>query len=134
MNYLEFFSNDRFAAQAGIEILDIKPGYAHARMLVTPQHLNAGGVCQGGALFTLADLAFAIAVNSHGTLTFSTTATIIFVNPVRQGYVYAEAREIVDHHRMPFAEVRITDADGNMVAIFSSSGYRKPGTTPLPAP
>ena len=39
--------------------------------------------------------------------------------------VYAEARELVDHHRMPYAEVRITDEQGRLVAIFTSGGYRK---------
>ena len=72
---LEFFKKDRFAANAGAELLEIKEGYGRARMLITPEHLNGGGVCQGGAIFTLADLAFAAAVNSHGVLTFSTSST-----------------------------------------------------------
>ena len=54
----EMLANDRFAVNAGVELLEIQPGYAKARMLITQNHLNAGGVCQGGALFTLADLAF----------------------------------------------------------------------------
>ena len=128
MTFREFFQDDRFAAEAGVEILDIRPGYGRVRMLVTPRHLNAGGVCQGGALFTMADLAFAIAVNSHGTLTFSTSANITFVRSVSQGYVYAEAQEVVDHPRMPFVEVRITDEEGHLLAMLTSSGYRKQGT------
>ena len=60
----EMLSADRFAAEAGVELLEISPGYAKARMKVTEKHLNAGGVCQGGALFTLADLAFAAVANS----------------------------------------------------------------------
>ncbi len=122
---LEFFKKDRFAANAGAELLDIKEGYGRARMLITPEHLNGGGVCQGGAIFTLADLAFAAAVNSHGVLTFSTSSNITYFKSVSQGYLYAEAREIVNHHRMPYAEVRVTDEAGELVAIFTSSGYRK---------
>ena len=72
----EFFKADRFATQAGVELLEVKPGYAKARMLVTPEHLNAGGVCQGGALFTLADLAFAAVANSHKLLTLSISAKV----------------------------------------------------------
>lgn len=116
---------DRFAANAGAELLEIKEGYGRARMLITPEHLNGGGVCQGGAIFTLADLAFAAAVNSHGVLTFSTSSNITYFKSVSQGYIYAEAREIVNHHRMPYAEVRVTDEAGELVAIFTSSGYRK---------
>ncbi len=130
MNALkDFFLKDRFAVLAGAELMEIREGYAKARMKVTESHLNGGDVCQGGALFTLADLAFAAAVNSHLTLTFSTSSQITFIRPVASGYVYAEAVEIVNHKRMPFAEVRITDEEGQLVAVFTSSGYRKQGTT-----
>lgn len=125
MTLKDFFKNDRFAALAGVELMEVKDGYAKARMLITPEHLNGGGVCQGGALFTLADLAFAAAVNSHLVLTFSTSSNITFFCSVKEGYVYAEAIEIVNHSRLPYAEVRITDEKGTLIAIFTSSGYRK---------
>lgn len=121
----EFFKGDSFAALAGIELLEIGDGYGKARMLITPDHLNGGGFCQGGAIFTLADLAFAAAVNSHNILTVSTSSNITFVRSVREGYVYAEAHEIVNHHKMPYAEVRVTDEKGELVAVFTSSGFRK---------
>jgi len=125
MTLKQFFENDHFAKLAGAELIDIKEGYAKARMLITPNHLNGGGICQGGAIFTLADLAFAAAVNSHLCLTFSTTSSITFVQNRSQGYIYAEAKEIVNHHRMPYAEVRVTDENCELLAIFTSSGYRK---------
>ncbi|KXB81447.1 hypothetical protein HMPREF3034_01834 [Prevotella sp. DNF00663] len=43
-----FFAKDKFAALVGAELLELKEGYARVRMKVTPNHLNAGGVCQGG--------------------------------------------------------------------------------------
>ena len=125
MTLQEFLKKDRFAANAGAELLEISEGHARTRMLVTAEHLNGGGVCQGGALFTVADLAFAAAINSHGVLTFSTSSNITYFKSVSTGYVYAEATEIVNHPRMPYAEVRITDEAGELVAIFTSSGYRK---------
>ena len=121
----EFFLTDKFAANAGVELLEVKPGFARAKMLVTKEHLNAGGVCQGGALFTLADLAFAAAANSHQQLTLSVSANITFLRSVKEGYVYAEAVELFNHHRIPFLEVRITDEVGELVAVMTSSGYRK---------
>jgi len=126
MTLIDFFKNDRFAALAGCELLDIAEGYARARMLVGEEHLNGGNVCQGGALFTLADLAFAAAVNSHWQLTFSTNGNITFLRSVPKGrYVYAEARELADHKKLPFGEVRLTDDEGHLVAVFTASGYRK---------
>ena len=129
----EMLSADRFAAEAGVELLEISPGYAKARMKVTEKHLNAGGVCQGGALFTLADLAFAAVANSRGRLTLSLNANITFLRPAKLGYVYAEAVEVFNHHRIPFVEVKITDGQGELIAIFTSSGYRKESDLPVDA-
>ena len=123
--YKEFFKSDRFATNAGVELLEVKPGFAKARMLVTEAHLNAGGVCQGGALFTLADLAFAAVANSHDQLTLSINANITFIRSVKGGYVYAEAVEVFNHHRIPFIEVRLTDEAGELIGVMTSSGYRK---------
>lgn len=125
MTIIDFFKRDRFAMNAGVDLLEVGNGYAKARMRVTPEHLNGGGVCQGGALFTLADLACAAAMNSHLVLTLGTSANITFVANVSEGYVYAEAHELVDHPKMPYCEVRVTDEMGRLLAIFTSSGYRK---------
>ena len=70
MTAQEFFKNDRFATNAGVELIEIKEGYSKARLVITAEHLNAGGRTQGGAIFTLADLALAAAANSHGTSLF----------------------------------------------------------------
>ena len=126
MTLKEFFKGDRFAVLAGCKLIEIKEGYARAKMTVEEHHLNGGNFCQGGAIFTLADLAFAAAVNSHLVLTVSTSSNISYFRSVPLGTtVYAEARELLNHHRMPYAEVRVTDEQEHLVAIFTSSGYRK---------
>ena len=63
---------NRFAAMAGVELIAVEQGYAKARMVIASDHLNAVGVCQGGALFTLADLAFAAVANNGVVATFGT--------------------------------------------------------------
>ncbi len=131
MTFKEFFKDDKFAMGAGVELLEVKTGYAKARMLVTPDHLNAGGVCQGGALFTLADLAFAAVANSHKKLTLSVSANITFLKAGGLGWVYAEAREHEGSYRMPFIEVNITNEKGTLLAVMTSSGYRKDIDLPI---
>ena len=131
MKLSEFLLNDRFAREAGAEILTIEPGYAKVRMEVTPAHLNAAGVCQGGALFTLADLAFAAVANSYTQITLSLSANITFLKAVSCGWLYAEAREVHHHNRIPYIEVHITQEDVTLVAIMTSSGYRKKDTLPV---
>ena len=123
----DFFLHDEFARQNGIEIVEAREGYARTQVRIEPRHMNAGGGVQGGVLFTLADLAFAIATNSHGTLTVTTSANITFLHGATGGIITAEATEICNHRRLPFVEVRITDDAGNLLALFTSSGYRKEG-------
>ena len=123
----DFFLHDEFARQNGIEIIDIREGYARTQVRIESRHLNAGGSVQGGVLFTLADLAFAAATNSHGTFTVTTTANITFVRGANTGLITAEAHELVNHRHLPYCEVRVTDETGNLLAIFTASGYRKEG-------
>ncbi|MBO7471253.1 MAG: PaaI family thioesterase [Bacteroidaceae bacterium] len=123
----DFFLHDEFARQNGIEIVEIAEGYARTQVRIEPRHLNAGGFVQGGLLFTLADLAFAAATNSHGTLTVTSTANITFVRGAKSGIISAQAQELVNHHHLPFCEVRVTDEAGNLLAIFTANGYRKVG-------
>lgn len=130
MEIKDFFKKDIFASEAGVELLEVGNGTAKARMEILPKHLNGGGVCQGGAIFTLADLAFAAATNSHAQLTFSIQANIQFFKSESKGFLYADAKEIFDHGRLASAEVRITNEAGELIAMFGSMGYHK--DIPLP--
>ena len=87
-------------------------------MLIKPEHLNGGGVCQGGAIFTLADLAFAAATNSHARLTLSITSNINFFKAESKGYLYAEAKEAFSHKRLANCEVRITNEAEELIVGF----------------
>lgn len=119
-------TNDRFAAAAGCRIIEMDEGRAVATMTVTHEHLNAGGVCQGGALFTLADLALAAVMNSHGKLTFGIQNNIMYLSSAREGDVLtAEAAEIVNHHKIPAVEVRITNQEGKLLCHVTGMAYRK---------
>lgn len=120
-----FFLHDEFARQNGIEIVDIDEGYARTQVRIEPRHMNAGGSIQGGVLFTLADLAFAAATNSHGNLTVTSAANITFLRGANAGIITAEAHELVNHRHLPFCEVQVTDEAGNLLAVFTASGYRK---------
>ncbi len=125
MTVKELLERDAFAKGAGVQLLEMGEGYAKARMEITPNHFNGGGVCQSGAIFTLADLAFAAATNSHGRLTFSISSTIHFFRPAKNGYLFAEAREIYNHKRLSHCEVTVTNENGELIATFQGTGYRK---------
>jgi acyl-CoA thioesterase len=120
-------ANDHFAAGAGCRIIEITEGRAVATMTVTKGHLNAGGVCQGGALFTLADLALAAVMNSRGQLTFGIQNNIMYLSSAREGdLLTAEAIEVFNHHKIPAVEVRITNQQGKLLCHVTGMAYRKP--------
>jgi acyl-CoA thioesterase len=117
---------DRFAANAGCRITEADDRHAVAEMAVTKEHLNGGNVCQGGALFTLADLAIAALMNHQGMLTFGISNSIMFVASAREGDVLrAEAVAVADHHKIPAVEVRVTNQDGRLICHVTGMGYRK---------
>lgn len=118
---------DRFAANAGCQITEVDERHAVAVMTVTAEHLNGGGVCQGGALFTLADLAIAALMNYGGQLTFGISNSIMFVSSAREGdTLRAEAVFVTNHHKVPSVEVRVTNQDDTLICHITGMGYRKP--------
>lgn len=117
---------DRFAANAGCKITEVDEHHAIAEMTVTHEHLNGGNVCQGGALFTLADLAIAALMNQHGELTFGISNNIMFVSSAKEGdLLRAEATFVADHHKIPSVEVNVTNKDNKLVCHVTGMGYRK---------
>jgi len=127
-----FFSGDRFAAGAGIELVEVAEGRARARLTIEERHLNAAGVVQGGALFTLADLAFAAASCSRGFVALATSAEIRFVKAARAGVLVAEAEEEAASRRFSTCVVRVRDDSGALVALFTGTAFRL--DDPLPRP
>ena len=125
MTLKEFLNTgDRFAAASGARLVEITPGAAVAVLDVTSAHLNAGGVCQGGAIFTLADLVFAALVNQGENLTFAINSTIYYHVSAREGdTLRAEGHISCAHHRIPSAEVVVTKQDGVRIATFTGQAY-----------
>lgn len=117
---------DRFAANAGCQITEVDEHHAVAMMTVTESHLNGGDVCQGGALFTLADLAIAALMNSGGQLTFGISSSLMFVSSARLGdTLRAEAVHVANHHKIPAVEVTVTNQEGRVICHVTGMGYRK---------
>ncbi|NPE29934.1 PaaI family thioesterase [Methanococcoides sp. SA1] len=121
----EFFKMDKFAEYIDVELLEISEGYAKAKMDIQEHHLNGVGMVQGGAIFTLADFAFAAASNSHGTVAVAINANISFVTSTTSGTLYAQARENSKNPKIATYTVDITDEEGNAIAIFQGMAYRK---------
>ena len=127
----EYFLNDKYAELTGIKTVDIKEGYCKAEMEVLPKHLNAAGIIQGGAIFTLADFAVAVAANTRGQMALSIQAGISFIKGISKGKIYAIATEVSEAKKLGNYEEKIKDESGEIIASFQSMVYRKKDKLPF---
>ncbi len=123
---MQFYSDkDLFARHSGIELLEVGQGRAKASMKIEPFHFNGAKTVHGGAIFTLADFAFAVASNSHGTLAMGINASVSFVKAATKGTLYAEAIEQALNPKLATYQVKVTDDADGVVALFQGTVYRK---------
>ena len=127
-NVKRFFKKDKFAERANIELLSVSPGQARAKMTLHPHHLNGYGTVQGGAIFTLADFAFAAASNSHGKVAVAINVSITFMKAGETGTLWAEAKEVSKNFKLGTYTVEVKDDQGELVAVFQGLAYRKSET------
>jgi len=120
-----YFENDRFAASSGMRLVELRPGFARTSLEIEDRHLNSVGIVQGGAIFTLADLAFAMACNSAGKVAVAINTNLSFLKATRSGTLYAESAEVARSRKISTCAVRITDDAGELIALFQGTAYIK---------
>jgi len=124
------FANDGFAATSGMRLVELRPGFARTSLQIEDRHLNSVGIVQGGAVFTLADLAFAMACNSGGKVAVAVNTSLAFLRATRSGTLHAEATEVARSRRISTCTVRVTDSSGELVALFQGTAYIKDESFP----
>lgn len=115
---------DMFARMLGMVIEEADIGYARVSMALTKNHCNGVGMAHGGAIFSLADVAFGAAANGaydHAVVTLS--SNIIFLQPGRVSPLVAEARVIRRGAHIANYDVIVRDGAGTEVARSQSSGF-----------
>lgn len=133
MDIKDYFKSDQFAAHNNIELLEAANGSAKAKMTLHSHHWNGLGTVHGGALFTLADFAFAAACNSHGTVAVAIDANITFMKAISGGTLFAHAREITKNFKLGSYTVEVRNELGELIAQFQGLAYRKKDKLPFSA-
>lgn len=118
-----YFRNDRFAAAAGCVIDEVGEKSAKCSMILTDQHRNAMGGVMGGAIFTLADLSFAVACNWENPGTVAISVDISYLSAPKGGVLYAEAVCVKDGRSTCFYRISVRDELGTPVAELSATGF-----------
>lgn len=117
------FENDRFATDNGAVIEAVGEGYARCVMSLDEHHYNAVGSVMGGAIFTLADFAFAVASNWNKKPCVSLTAQITYLGRTKGKKLIAEAEKVKERRTTCYYLIEVADELGNKVAHVTSNGF-----------
>jgi len=120
---------DNASPALGMALMAVTPGTATLTMTVRRDMTNGHGTCHGGFIFTLADSAFAFACNSYNQRAVAQMASVSFLAPALEGEVLtAHATELWRQGRGGVYDVRVTRADGSVIAEFRGHSRTVKGT------
>ncbi|MDY7578117.1 hydroxyphenylacetyl-CoA thioesterase PaaI [Herbaspirillum sp. RTI4] len=121
-------ARDNATQSLGMDIVEMRPGYARLSMAVRSDMLNGHATCHGGFIFALADSAFAFACNSRNQNTVGSGCSIDYLSPGKLADVLtAEAFEQSLGGRTGIYDVTVTNQDGKRIALFRGRSYRIQG-------
>lgn len=118
---LKAIEDASYARSLNMETVSIGNGEAVVRMPIKGM-TNALGNGHGGAIYSVADQAFALAANSDGDPQVALSVSISYLRPAR-GDLIATARKVGESRATGVYEVLVHDGD-LLVAIFQGIGYR----------
>lgn len=130
MDYLQkardYFKGDVFASTTtGIQIDAAQPGYAKVSLDIEPKHLNALGMVMGGAIFTMADYAFAIASNVGDETVVTINSQISYLGTAKGKRLIAEAKPLKNGRSTCVYNIDVEDELGTQVANIQVTGFKK---------
>lgn len=120
----DFFGHDRFAEHAGCRIVEGSRDHAVCELDIQDHHRNALGNVMGGAIFTLADFALAIACNIGESPTVSVDSNISFFAATKGTRLIATAEADRSGRRLGFYTVTVSDDLGKTIAKMTATCYR----------
>jgi acyl-CoA thioesterase len=127
------FATDKAAHALGMEVVAVSPGHASVSMIVREDMLNGFGICQGGLIATLADMAFAYACNSYNELTVASGFDVDLLGPGKLGdRLTASGRVVSQGSRMGVYDIEVSNQGGERIAVFRGRSYRMKGKQVVP--
>ena len=119
-----YFEGDRFALENGITIDELSPDSAVCSLTIESRHRNAEGGVMGGAIFTLVDLAFAVAANNVHKPTVAQQVSMNFLSGTRGRRLVARAACRKDGRSSCVYNVDVSDDLGRDIAQATVTGFK----------
>ena len=110
-----------FAKELGIELVDLQPGHAELRLPWAPRLATVGDIVHGGAIAALLDTAGMAAAWSDDVEPETPTGSTVSMNvnytaAAVASDLTAHAAVVRRGRSLCFCEVKVTDAEGSVVA------------------
>ena len=122
-----FFAGDRFATESGMTLEELDESHAVTSVEIGARHRNALGGVMGGAIFTLADLAFAALTNDRERAVVAQQVSVNYLAAPKGSRLVATARYKKDGRSSCVVNVDIVDDSGREVAQFVGTGFKLRG-------
>ena len=119
-----YFSKDRFATDNGMTLDELDESHAVTSMTLGDRHRNAYGGVMGGAIFTLADFAFAALTNDTERVVVAQQVSINYLSAPKGARLVATARYRKDGRASCVVNVDVADDTGRDVAQFVGTGFK----------
>lgn len=122
----ELFAGDRFATEAcGCRVVEAARGHAVCEFDISEIHLNAQGNVMGGAIFTLADFALAIACNVGEEPTVAANNSIQYFNATKGSKLIATCNADKSGRSLGFYTVEVSDDLNVPIAKMTATCFRR---------
>ncbi len=119
--------NDSFARFLGAAVEIVKPGHSRVSLAIEKHMTNFHGTTHGGVIFSISDMAFAAACNSHGKVAVALNVSISFLKPTYPGdRLVAEAKENYLGRQTSLYDIKVYNEEtGELVAKSQDQAFRK---------
>jgi len=123
------WSGDKTSQMLGIQKEAVGPGTASVSMIIRDDMVNGLDMAHGGLMFTLADVAFALACNTRNAMAVGNFCSVQFLRPAARGdKLTATARESMLEGRNGIYDINVADQKGQTVITFRGHSKIVPGT------
>ncbi len=120
----EYFKDDRFATENGASIVEVTEDHAVVKMELADRHRNAMNNVMGGAIFTLADFAFAVLASNLHKAQVGTDATIHFLSVPKGDVLYAKSVCRKNGRTTIIMDADVTDESGRLIATMTGTAFK----------
>jgi acyl-CoA thioesterase len=121
-------SEDAFARQIGMKLIEVLPGYARSTLPITDETVNIYQMAHGGAIFSVADQACEAAGNSFGEPAVALQHNIHFLAAGKSGDLLEATAKVTNRsNRIGLIEFEVRNQDELLLAIGQQLIYFKKG-------